>query len=583
MQIRLWAVLFLVVLVLAGASRAGAQSPAPRIFFTDLDSGPNSGGEGVGGFAGAYVTLYGNFFGTTQGTSTVTWNGQNCLRVVPPTGAYTGWGMSKFWYQQMVVQIGASCTPGTGNFAVTTPNGTSNGMPFTVRAIGNNHIYFAATTGNDGNAGTIASPLRTIAGCKNKAVAGDICYIEGGVVQNSTDGSFGAALDMESSGSAGLPIALGAYPGASPQPKIDATCCTYGIRVPNLGGNTSNYWNIFGISIYSPNNIGFNIRGTNWKIVNDYLTCPGFNGAFGCFEADQSSFVYIYGWEESGNGVSPASIKQAHSLYIGTDTNHAWVGWSYIHDNFTCRAIQAHSSPVGAGTGNDLFDLHIHDNKILNDNCEGINFATVDPSKGVVEAYNNVIWHTGNHISSDGGGDFACIVNPAIVNAGTAPPATPPVQVYNNTCFDIGSVGTADGNQVHGAIGNATPPNMTLSNNIIQQLSGEFYLQQAPVRQTGLSGLNNDWFGVGAAPTMFSNNLNVDPLFVAPSSTSAADFHLQSGSPMIGAGSSSLFSATDIDGKPRPNPPSVGAYEFAAGTGSVQKPNPPTNLAVTVQ
>src|SRR5579872_6114796 len=63
---------------------AQSSSPAPQIFFTDLDSAPNSGGESVSGFSGAYVTLYGDFFGASQGSSTVTWNGQNCLRVVGP-------------------------------------------------------------------------------------------------------------------------------------------------------------------------------------------------------------------------------------------------------------------------------------------------------------------------------------------------------------------------------------------------------------------------------------------------------------------------------------------------------------------
>src|SRR5215470_15069479 len=92
---------------------AQSSSPAPQIFFADLDSGPNSGGESVSGFAGAYVTLYGNFLGATQGSSTVTLNGQNCLRVVPATGTYTGWGNTHFWYQTIVVQLGSGCSQGT--------------------------------------------------------------------------------------------------------------------------------------------------------------------------------------------------------------------------------------------------------------------------------------------------------------------------------------------------------------------------------------------------------------------------------------------------------------------------------------
>ena len=88
----------------------------------------------MSGFAGAYVTLYGNFLGASQGSSTVTWNGQNCLRVVPSTGTYGGWGSPYFWYQRIVVQLGPGCTPGTGNFVVTVNGTASNALPFTVRS-----------------------------------------------------------------------------------------------------------------------------------------------------------------------------------------------------------------------------------------------------------------------------------------------------------------------------------------------------------------------------------------------------------------------------------------------------------------
>src|SRR5579884_782530 len=73
-----------------------AMAQAPRLFFTDLDSGPNAGGENVNGFAGAYVTLYGNFFGSSQGSSTVTWNGLNCLRRAPtPDGEWLTSGIRR--------------------------------------------------------------------------------------------------------------------------------------------------------------------------------------------------------------------------------------------------------------------------------------------------------------------------------------------------------------------------------------------------------------------------------------------------------------------------------------------------------
>src|SRR6266581_7654888 len=154
------------LLLLAVVLTASGQTQPPHIFFTDLTSGPNTGGETVNGYSGAYVTIYGNFFGSSQGTSTVTWNSQNCLRVVQPTGSYTGWGSSHLWYQKIIVQLGSSCTPGVGNFVVTTPSGSSNDLSFTVRTLGTNRIYFAATSGGN---------YSTIADCRDALKAGDIC------------------------------------------------------------------------------------------------------------------------------------------------------------------------------------------------------------------------------------------------------------------------------------------------------------------------------------------------------------------------------------------------------------------------
>src|SRR5215471_11529530 len=164
---------------------AQSSSPAPQIFFTDLDSGPNSGGESVSGFAGAYVTLYGNFFGSSQGTSIVTWNGLNCLRVVGATGSYNGWGSSYFWYQKIIVQLGSGCTPGSGNFVVTVNGKASNGLSFTVRSTGN--LLFVSTTGNDSNSGSFTSPFATIPRCKIAMKPGDVCYLKDGVTATTVD------------------------------------------------------------------------------------------------------------------------------------------------------------------------------------------------------------------------------------------------------------------------------------------------------------------------------------------------------------------------------------------------------------
>ena len=64
-----------------------------------------------------------------------------------------------------------------------------------------------------------------------------------------------------------------------------------------------------------------------------------------------------------------------------------------------------------------------------------------------------------------------------------------------------------------------------------------------------------------------TGNLNADPKFVRASGTSGptdpGDLHLQASSPCLGAGTASGAPTTDKDGRMRPNPPSIGAYEPA--------------------
>lgn len=536
-----------------------AQSP-PRIFFSDLESGPNNGGKDN---KGVWVTIWGRGFGAQRGRSTVTIGGANAAD-------YPIWSDTKITFQ-----IGRSAR--SGEIVVQTTGSKnrkllSNGLPFTVRK---GKIYFVARNGSDLRRGSYTSPWKTITNAKDSMSAGDVTYIENGVTQAKQD-NFSAYLSMDrdggnNSGKPQAPKALVAYPGANVTIGVPHGL-EYAIRTPNIRAR-EDYWVISQLHIVGGRQ-ALDIGATGWKIVGNDIECPGADGGVGCVETSQSNHIKFYGNEVHNAGAGPATTKFYHAVYFSTDSNHIDVGWNHIHDNAACRAIQFHSSPLcrpGCGgndqTGHNQYDLHVHDNLIHGANCNAINFATVDPSQGPVEAYNNVIYHVGVRDPLEGGGAFSCIYVAGATNHGPSGSGT--VEVFNNTLYDCAADNSRNTEGSRGAfsVGEGTTSLvMRLRNNIVYQLPGEVYLDGSTAQIIGESNL---WFGDGSGPYQMTNNVNADPQFV---NLSGGDFHLLGGSPAREAGIQALpnnpFTSNqgqviDKDGVVRPqgSRPSLGAYE----------------------
>lgn len=555
------------LLVLSLAFCASGFAQAPRLFFTDLTSGPNSGGESVSSYSGAYVTLYGNYFGSSQGSSTVTLNGANCLRVV-------SWGTTWLWYQKIVIQLGSSCSTGhfsiavngqaSTNAAIALNGSTVDPSLFTVRS---GHIYCVSNSGADSNAGTFSAGCwQTMAKAIHTMAAGDISYVESGVQQTATD-NYNADLAIASGGTSILnPISLIAYPSASVVAGTNSVA--YGVRTPQTSG-TKSYWVVGGISLRGIAALDL-AYVDGWRVIANDFSCPQGSGESACFHTDTTTNLAFYGNYVHNIGDQAGSIdKYYHAVYFSTNSNHIDVGWDTVIPNPThstsqggCRAIQFYSTG-----GSDQFDLHVHDNLVHDAICDGINFATVNADNGAVEAYNNVVYHAGTGPDpADGAANYTC------VNAGTSGSPANSIEIYNNTFYDCGSRGTSGGGAF--SLYAAT----RLRNNITYQLSGESYLA-SEAGGSSLSGFNNEWFGLGNGPSQTTQSVNADPKFT---STSAPDFHLQSGSPAINSSTAVTTLTGDHDGVVRPQGTGydIGAYEFF--TGGSTRPNPPTGLSATV-
>lgn len=524
---------------------------APRIFFSDLESGPNSSGENN---KGIYLTVYGKNFGSARGSCTVSIGGGAAEN-------YPLWSP-----ERITLQLGAKAR--SGRVVVNCPQGTSNGVPFTVRP---GNIYFVSTKGSDGNRGIFASPWQTLVKAKNSMEPGDVTYAMDGVSQTAMD-NYGASLNIENGGAPGKPLAIVAYPGATVTVGVVSGGVPMGIRVPNTGGaERAKNWVIAGLTIrgqLAALNLGggANPSAENWRIIGNDMTCPNGNGAAACAGTSRASNIKFLGNVVHDVGNSNSS-KLYQGVYFGTDSNNIEVGWNHIYNIRGCRGIQFHSSPLtrDGTSGLNQYNLIVHDNLIHDVRCDAINFATVDPSRGPVQAYNNVIYHVGaGPHPVDGAADYSCFYVAGGTNAG--PASSGQVLIQNNTCYDAGGVGMAYGaaGLISGPIRGSTLT-VEYENNIFFALHDEAYISLATIGTGGgqrIQGSNNLWFGGGHAPgspARLAASVNADPIFMNPS---AADFHLKPGSPAIRAGAKG-GPATDHDGQSRPHGDvcDIGAYQ----------------------
>ena len=227
------------------------------------------------------------------------------------------------------------------------------------------------------------------------------------------------------------------------------------------------------------------------------------------------------------------------------------MGWNVVRDGKTCRAIQFHDTG-----GVNEFDLSVHDNLIHGTVCDGLNFATVDPSQGKVEAYNNVIYDVGQGPDPvDASADYAGIYVAGETDTGA--PGGGAVEIYNNTLYDCGSwIQNSSAAAFNNGGGNAGLT-MHLVNNLVYALAGERYVAGTV---SLISGNSNVFFGGGPAPSGFTASVLTDPKLEGAASF---DFHLLAGSSAIGAGVPTA-AVTDFDGNPRPQSGAwdIGAYEY---------------------
>ncbi len=513
----------------------GTSTGSPVLFFSDLDSGPNTGGENN---QGVFVTVWGKNFGATQGSGTVTVGGGAVAR-------YLLWSDNK-----IIVQLGAATT--SGNIVVTSSaSQSSNGLPFTVRA---GAIYYVAVNGT-GN-GAIASPMSPSA-AYGQMGPGKTFYFRGGTYNQNYSGGgvYGYrnyALDQAHGGTAGQPMAMVGYPNETAVFQyLDIGRGNIGL---NNGGTPASYVTFANFTLHGGSSCfddgGFysnaNSGGVGIRLIGNVMDAAyGNANTMTGVILIQNNYWKVLGNELKDTGTG-APINNNHGIYNQAGSSYTEIAWNYFHDLRMGGVVQIHTDPYYS-----YYGVSVHDNvfaKGANGDSRAIVIGNANgDSYGYI--YNNVFDSIGSGYGAIG------------VWSGTW-------KIFNNTMYNI----QASGSQMvwvtnaaftsFGAPSAWLPgPNLDIKNNIFYSDGATPYFSAGSTYIT-VTMDHNLYYNAGAAPLQDTAPVSGNPLFV---NAAAGNFHLQSGSPAINVGSTAVgvVTAVDHDGVSRPQGGGydIGVYE----------------------
>lgn len=519
-------------------SPVAVSSGNPRAFFTDLESGPNTGGQDD---LGAFITIYGEGFGAAQGNSTVTIGGQEVAR-------YVLWGEDNAiarGLDMIVVQPGSGVM--TGDIVVTVNGHASNPLPFIVRS---GSIYFvipSAPNADDANPGTYADPFQTLYRPRQVMQAGDIVYVKGGTFSSPDPANPGwdAVLllhpETDPKGTADRPVAYVGYPGDrplinAPEPLRRGIYMDPGMTYYVLA-------NLAFTQGLAPYEGMLQMGGDGHRAVGNYFHDALSSTGLGI--AGNSAHYQIFGNLISNNGQD--NWEDGVGFYIqGFGTNQDIdFGWNQIRDQRGRRAIQL----FGHEDGDRMDNIRIHDN-LISSSLQLRNNILLGGSDGGTEVLGTIYVYNNIIVGSDWEG--------LRVND---PQGT--VFIQNNVLYDNGSLGPDSHAQIY--IERAGAGRVTVQNNILYAESGQTYYEFGPgTDPSALNASHNLVYNAGACPAWDAGCVTADPLF---SDTASLDFRLKPGSPAIDAGAVTGV-AGDFAGIARPQGSAydVGAHEFTGGS-----------------
>jgi hypothetical protein len=580
--------------VASATTQSDVVAGAPLILYTDIVSGPTSGGENNLGW---YLSIFGTGFGTQGALGTTTKVFIGGVEVANYRALVNARNSAVFSpaIQQIMVQIGALGGAAAGSVlaikVVVDGVDSNTDKTFTVQPGPIIFVDEASPTSSDSNSGAIAAPkknMQTTSGgiptggaLNTSTIPGTCICLRGGAYSSNLgkDASWFRVWRITGAPPTGAAsrgyINITAYPGpilghAPEVPHYTSQANTGGIRgndsaragEPTPYGFTgySQYIAISNLWIQIASNGGVGAAPVNlessanfWRVVNNELgPWPQTTLAQAAGVAGNGDSVKILGnYIHDIGGLT--SQPENHGIYFDESVITAVrceAAWNYIKNINAGTGMQCYSA-----YGDPFIDIEFHHNWIENTRKYGMAFS--DYSKSI-RAYNNVIKDSGV---------YSLYINTAI--SGLA------CSFVNNTVYNSYATYSGGPNGMVVNNWNATSGYVEIAHNIW-------------VMGSGRANNSLTWFddnGSGSA-IVWRRNLYFDPKGLTTTKysgdstglygnpifrTSYTDFRISvgSGSPAINAGTGSvnLSVTTDADNHVRPSSgnanKSIGAYEPA--------------------
>ena len=435
---------------------------------------------------------------------------------------------------------------------------------FTINIAENGNNYYVSKNGSDSNDGSLNYPWKTIQKAANTAEAGDIVNIMGGTYQEQ--------VETVNSGTAGNFISFKNY--NSDIPIIDGSFMT-------------STWD----GLVAVRGQSF-LRFSGLKIANA--------SAYGLYFPLETNNIIIdnceiYSCSLSGIYMYPANPTYVTNVLIENNVlydNHNWWNWpegegpnetvtisnvdnfifryNYLYNNHKLPFDAKNNSRNGEIYGN-IIDSYATEPYIY---CAGFYIDAYDDHAMDINVYNNIVYgpHTGYTIGTEQGGTLHRIkmFNNIYYGTGHA------FQINDHWQYSGGTPGVnhvkAECCIINNTICNASAGifitdlqdsfyynDFIIRNNILSTNGSGIY---CPAKAVNLDTqeLDHNCFHETHSSTYYgTDNVIGNPLFVDAANN---NFHLQSNSPCINAGSSSDAPLYDFDGNSRVMPPDIGAYEY---------------------